>query len=525
MAGNQDEPAHFMDVTPLAPPSATSSSLRTRGKYTSKACIPCRQSKTKCAGGSFCQSCRRQGKVCTYPARARVRKAKIAVPAKDDPQSKLSSPQVGTEGIPAHETEAILDRLRSLEQQISGMDKALHGEPVDLDRDAPCDTEIFATSPSQAAPTSLSSHINALKKALIPAIQYIPQSPPTPCQHMLSGNETGKAQYLRNLPTLPWLKRLINLYFEQLNYFFPCVDEVEFRKSLSQIEKDQARGEGNLCLLVKPSMRTFLMLMCMVLAVASYLDPGSHQDKVSTSPGWKYLLMAEDISIRDYCSRSVNIDLDLVRYHTVKAIYLIHIERLTAAYRAIGVAIQLAFSIGLNDECTWRDCSGVEKRARRLLWWTIFYVDRRVAQKCWKPYTIRETEIMVGDVEDTEFALFNDILDMEMYSEMERRKLINRYVQTEIIWARLWTLVWDSLFAVRVAKGDNAIEEIEVLDARILHAQRQTHESLRWDTSLLPNYVAAGETEAQIRSRLVSYVVGRPVLPPVLIFHNLTLLM
>lgn len=413
-----------------------------------------------------------------------------------------------------NESEVVLERLRTLEQHVRRMDKALHDQSADQsngdnnDSDVPLDTEIFGIDLDHTALASLSCHINALKRTLLPNAHRMQPARTLPHVPFHSVGEMETSRYLRNLPSVPQIKSLISLYFEHLNNFFPCLNDAEFRKRLSQIEGDQVLEGDQICLLVKASSRTFLMLMCMVLATATYLDPSSHQGKgEAATPGWRYFLMGEKISGRGECLRNTGMDLDLVRYHTVKAIYMIHVEKLTAASHAIGTSIQLAFSIGLNDESTWDNCSESDKRARRSLWWTIFYMDRRIAQKCWKPYLIREVEVQVKDMESTETSTFNAIFDMETYSDLERQRLTNRYLQTEISWARLWALIWDSMFAARAQKGATSTEEIEILDARILHAQRQTHESLHWETIHLPNHIAEGETEAQIRSRLVAYVV------------------
>ena len=105
-------------------------------------------------------------------------------------------------------------------------------------------------------------------------------------------------------------------------------------------------------------------------------------------------------------------------------------------------------------------------------------MDRRVAQKCWKPYLIRETDVLVGQVDK------------------------EQYIHTAVDWARLWTLIWDSMFALGAVKPIQ-MEQIEVIDAKILHAQRHTHQTLQWNTSLLPEYL---EPETQIRSRLAVFV-------------------
>ncbi|KAL6241207.1 hypothetical protein RBB50_011886 [Rhinocladiella similis] len=275
---------------------------------------------------------------------------------------------------------------------------------------------------------------------------------------------------------------------------------------MEQVRQDLIEDDDGICLVVRPSSRNFFMLMCMVLAVATYLDSASHPQKNAAPPGWQYCLMAEEISGRDHHTRLLPTELDLIRYYTVKAVYMVHIEKLTPASHSIAIAIQSAFAAHLNDESTWIDCAKSRKHARRLLWWTVFYVDRRIAQKCWKPYIIRENEFRVGELATTEEELFGTVLDLQTHIKVEEQLVIARYVQTMIRWARLWAQVWDSMFAVGSSYGKKRAEETEVLDAKILHAQRETHESLCWDTLFLPTYLATGETDAQIRSRLVAYV-------------------
>ncbi|KAK5328328.1 hypothetical protein LTR93_002113 [Exophiala xenobiotica] len=500
MAGDQAEAVRLPQDATQPSLSPASPKAKNRGKYISKACA------------GEVRSVRIVGDMTKYASILRE-------PGCENPDHQL-----------LQETNAVLERLRTLEQHFRRMDKALQGRPTnemageddnnsdddynsDSDKNnncAPVDTEIFEVASNQTAVASLSSHINALKRSLLPMAYGVQSSPAFP---YASETEPGRANYLRNLPSVPRIQSLTRLYFKHLNNFFPCLDDAQFQERLARIEVDQVVSEGDrLCMVVQPSSRSFVMSMCMVLAVATYLDPSSHQGQDNnTAPGWRYVRMAEEMAGRDHhCGRSVGIDLDLVRYHTVRAMYMIHVERLTAAAHAIGTAIQLAFNAGLNDESTWEsDCSDTDRCARRLLWWTIFYMDRRVAQKCWKPYLIRENEVLVEDVvQMPESSTFGSGVfhDQEPYSETEGKVLIHRYVQTAVSWARLWAVVWDTMFAARAPRGESRLEEIEVLDARLLHAQRQIHESLQWETCLLPSYMAAGETEAHIRSRLVACV-------------------
>lgn len=412
------------------------------------------------------------------------------------------------------QNEKVLHRLRTLEQQIRRMDEALSNQNAEQDDDIPLDTELFDVSSGQSPLTSLSSHINALKKSVMPLASNFPPSPTANRQSRFRNQEEGvKTFSLRNLPSHPRLRYLVSMYFEHMNPFFPCVGGDEFKARLSVVLAAQSVGEDGLRVQVTPETRSFLMLMCVILAMATYLDPASHPGESRTLPGWRYLLMAEEISGKDHYLRSLDIDLDLVRYHIVKSMYMVHIEGLTAAYRAIGTAVQLALSIGLNDESTWKDMSHSPKIERRFLWWTIFYVDRRVAQKCWKPYLIRENEVNVEELESSDEPLLGPSFAIEIDLHGRTLLVTSRYLHTAAQWARLWAAIWDAMFSAHALKGEKRSEEIEILDARLLHAQRKTHESLQWETRLLPNYMTAGESEAQIRSRLVVYLVSRYSIP------------
>jgi len=421
------------------------------------------------------------------------------------------------------QNEKVLHRLRTLEQQIRRMDEALSNQNADQDDDIPLDTELFDVSSGQSPLTSLSSHINALKKTVMPLASAFPSSPTANRQLRFRNQEEGVRTFsLRNLPSLPRLRYLVSMYFDHMNPFIPCVGCDEFKARLSVILAAQSVGDDNLRVQVTPETRSFLMLMCVILATATYLDPASHPGESRTLPGWRYLLMAEEISGKDHYLRSLDIDLDLVRYHIVKSMYMAHIEGLTAAYRAIGTAVQIACSIGLNDESTWKDMSQSQKIERRLLWWTLFYVDRRVAQKCWKPYLIRENEVNVEELENSDTIIMEQAFAIELDVHDGTLLATRRYLHAAAQWARLWAAIWDAMFSARALKGEKRSEEIEILDARLLHAQRKTDESLQWETRLLPTYIAAGESEARMRSRLVAWLVSYPSIPRLacLAFHE-----
>lgn len=294
----------------------------------------------------------------------------------------------------------------------------------------------------------------------------------------------------------------------------------------SQIEEAGFLEGKDLANLIRPSNSTYIMLMYIVLAMATYLDPNSHKEKSCTFPGWRYLLIAESISL--HCNPHIvgELDLDLVRYYTAKAMYMIPIEKLSGAYSAIASAVQLALRIGLNDQSLWTGCSDDEKSTRRLLWWAVYYMDRRVAQKCWRPYFIPESEVGVDEPEKGDLTRYNSSDGAEQISNSDQQPSAVQYIQAQVTWARLWALVWDTFFAVQAKTGDNKTEMVEIMDARIIHNKRGLHQSLDWHTALLPDYIASGETHREILYRLVTFVVRFTlclILSPIAIFDQTTI--
>jgi hypothetical protein len=119
---------------------------------------------------------------------------------------------------------------------------------------------------------------------------------------------------------------------------------------------------------------------------------------------------------------------------------------------------------------------------------------------------IRDSEVCVEELKTP------NVPDNDATSHSKR---LTAYVQAQIDWARLWALVWDTFFSTRMSKQSPTHEEIEVIDARILHIRRELPPWVTWETSRLEEYVSSQETDQEIRSRLVIFVVCRPTTPKV----------
>jgi hypothetical protein len=141
-----------------------------------------------------------------------------------------------------------------------------------------------------------------------------------------------------------------------------------------------------------------------------------------------------------------------------------------------------------------------EKTSRQTLWWTIYFLDRRISQRNGTPYLIRETEVAVE-----EFVPKNDSLGDIIHEDPEKSGT-SSYCQVLVNFSKLWGQIWGTFFAAAARKrGD--WEEIEITDTRILFIRKQLPSHLTWNTDMVGTYMAMGEGEPQIRRRLALFIV------------------
>ncbi len=79
-----------------------------------------------------------------------------------------------------------------------------------------------------------------------------------------------------------------------------------------------------------------------------------------------------------------------------QAFYLMHADKSSAAYNAIGIACRLSFQFGLHNQPRWdQRCDPFSIHMRQRVFWTVYFVDRRIALSCGRPYGIRDSDIRV----------------------------------------------------------------------------------------------------------------------------------
>jgi hypothetical protein len=362
------------------------------------------------------------------------------------------------------------------------------------DDDGDDDANQFVAGATALDDVSLSSQVAAMR-----ALIYSPLSPgPGPSSRRPTNTKAG---LLVRLPDPGSMQHLFDVYFRDLDNYFPFLDRQELEPRMYRVIRRLGYSAQNTVILVHVDDTATIALMCIMMAIAECIDPSEGVCDGERKPGWERYLMFRRAMQRLF--RSGPLDLDVVRAQAIAATYLMHCEALEAASQAVAVAWQLAVSIRLNNQKVWPKREAKETLERQQLWWTIYFLDRQISRRSGIPYHIRDTEFDVDDFTGNETTVDGGPERLSLYPSTNSKG----YMQGLINLARLWGNVWDTFFAVGATKTGDWME-VEIMDARILNTCRQLPDTLTWDPNNLASYTRNGEDELHLRRRLQLYTVG-----------------
>lgn len=351
------------------------------------------------------------------------------------------------------------------------------------------ETDTFNLNLSRSRNISLSSQLLALHELSSPA-----QEDPQP-------NLANGRIFTIELPKPSRLRHLVTVYFGEMESFFTVLDQDDTHKRIFQALDALDYSEYETIIDVDAQNHAIVALLCNMLALGESMDSNGG-DKEDSRPGWPTYVRGR--KLLQQCSSSNQIDLDLIRYHTLGALYMLNCDLLQSASQAISIAVQMSMFARLNDQRSWGQCTTLEKEFRQKLWWTIYYLDRRITQRLGTPYLIRDAEVAVEDFESN--------LTAEDINQDPTTAPVTIYYQVLINFSRLWGRIWDTFFAATARKSGN-LEEMEITDTRILYLRKTLSQHLTWDSDRVSTYVSKGEREPQIRQRLTIFIVRKPFTP------------
>ena len=171
-------------------------------------------------------------------------------------------------------------------------------------------------------------------------------------------------------------------------------------------------------------------------------------------------------------------------------------------------------TLELNNQSAWGSCLPAEVESRKKLWWIIYFLDRRIAQRNRSPFLIRDINVAVeGFVSKAQEGRGTlPAGEPRNSSQSTSYNISLSYIQFLVEIGKILASIWDAFFAVGASKrGDS--REVETTDAQILCVRRRLPLELTWNTELVETYVSNGETESQIRRRISIFLVRYPSEP------------
>ncbi|KAK4895750.1 hypothetical protein LTR27_006232 [Elasticomyces elasticus] len=431
---------------------------KVRGKYTTQACIQCRQRKLKCSGENPCHTCVRRRRNCVFSDDRAV--SEFLKQARKHLTADALEGDVSIEarvGRLEAEMQMVAQKL-----QTQRPDNSHFSETVDdVDSEITYAGETALHTPAHA----FTENVQQIKERMgIPdGIDKSPRTVVSP--HMTLHDEpsvTSQVQVQIGSRELPFPDQqsyndYLDFFFDDINPCHPCVNEAAFR---SRSERMLARRE------VQKNETCFLALHYVMFALADILRDVLLLEKRALPLGRRWYKHADDLVGK--IKYSGHGDLSLLQYLVFEALYLTHEDRPNAAYNIAGLICRLCFQFGLHQQSRWpEDAHTYGRHMKERIFWTAYFVDRRIALSCGRPYGMNDRDIDVD--------LPAHIADKDLYLDQplpaanpETSSMV--YLTCMIAFAKFSGEVWDNMFsAASTAQGFDArqSEMATVLDAKI----------------------------------------------------------
>ncbi|KAJ9606315.1 hypothetical protein H2200_009276 [Cladophialophora chaetospira] len=321
----------------------------------------------------------------------------------------------------------------------------------------------------------------------------------------------------------PKLGFLLKYCFDELEIYYPCIDRADFYGRLSVLfVHDCSYGDGRTLIPKKPESLALAALTCTIVALATYLvgrsqseDSADDEDTCGTD-AWEWhlesrRLLTEHAWQNDPC-------LDVLRLHLLEVLFFTMVEQSQALSMAKAVAVELAFALELNNEAAWSKTTQREKEYRRLLWWMVYIIDRRISIRVGRPYLIQDSDCAVGEFTSLSrlYYLSNDTfeygcnpadIDFGMNLWPRPSKPAEdwfAYLHFNVCWSRIAARAWDSCCSLRARQAVD-LDEVNAVDQLLRNLERSLPPTLLWSPNGLASMVQAGNSDRFLRLRLIIF--------------------
>ena len=315
------------------------------------------------------------------------------------------------------------------------------------------------------------------------------------------------------------LGRILQCFFDEMEAFYPCIDRGDYYTRVATMFLDGYRSRG-----LQRQHISLAALTCTMAAIGVYLGGESQprdadEDYIKSSQEWFYE------SQRLLNSLEPLPDLDLLRLHLLRVLYMTILQRRADLPKAMSAAVDVAFAVGLNDESSWGHLSARERDHRRLLWWTLCFMDCRLALANTRRIKIQHSDFAVSAPTSTALDLFTDpdehrgfdfkagLQDWPMPSN--RTQVWLDYVCFCVQFTQLVLFSWEKVFSLKATKGVQNPELLAEAEISLLHLRKSIPASLLWDVLSLPGSLDLGDQDRTFRLKLIVHEVRESFHPQI----------
>ncbi|KAJ5560167.1 hypothetical protein N7513_002566 [Penicillium frequentans] len=336
-------------------------------------------------------------------------------------------------------------------------------------------TDTFVTNTSSPGYIASSSQIRALR-----GLRNTKRSSE-------SGNTSTEKTFSVKLPETFILWSKVEAFFEEFGCFWPFLREDKVRQRLSAVLDNLEYGVKQREIKVTAENCKIIAILLNMLAYASLMtEPYTSEDSTPGSQTY-----CKGLSLMETFAKLHDNDLDTMIYHTLSAAFFLGAEKLQMALQSASQGFYIARRTELNNQKRWPTNVQDEIVCRQSLWWTLYFLDKRITQKIGITYSVRENECGVRDSFDAE-----DDRDLQDHHQL---------LQSMIAFSQLWSYIWDCFFSPRASEKQDDWEDLELTDTRIMLAYRRLPSTLHWNSENVFNYVNE-ESERHVRRRILVFL-------------------
>ncbi|KAJ5818592.1 hypothetical protein N7474_004183 [Penicillium riverlandense] len=338
-------------------------------------------------------------------------------------------------------------------------------------------TDTFVAQTSSPSSLAISSQIGALQK-LVTNQQSVKFNQPTQQDHVLV-----------HLPETSTLWFRVDSFFQEFSCYFPFLREEQVRERLSIALNSIGYDDANNNVPVDAANCKIISILFNMMAYAEAVTE-SHSLMESRPGSQSY---CEGLKLMQSMGNLHDNDIETLIYHTLAAATFMAMEILHMALQSVSQGFHIALRIELNNQRRWPENKDDDLACRQSLWWTLYFLDKRVTQKIGITYSVRENECGVREFQNSE---------KDLGSQAHHDLL-----QSMISFGQLWASIWDDFFSPKASIKEDAWEDMEVTDTKIILAYRRLPSRLHWKSQEVDDYLSKNESEKQIRRRLLVFLV------------------